>query len=78
MEKFPYGGYIDYPGKGVIKDSDVYELVVKHSSLDERLDPEKMAEMTLLAQTVLMGIYEHVDPDGDWTFYGKNMLYDIM
>ena len=68
---FAYDGYIDYPGVGLITDRDVYELVKKHSSFIERLDPRKMTEMTLLGQCVLMKV---IDPpkNSNWRFYKKN------
>ena len=65
---FAYEGCIDYPGVGRITDRDVYELVKKHSSFIERLDPRKMTEMTLLGQCVLMKVIEP-PKDPNWRFY---------
>jgi hypothetical protein len=74
-KKFPYEGYIDYPGVGIIKDSDVYELIKRHSRFIDRLCGWKMTEMTLLGQTILMGIWPDCKPnDPSWTFYGKNSI----
>lgn len=76
-KKFLYGGYIDYPGKGIIYDEDVYKLILKHSRFIDRLSRSKMVEMSILGQTILMGICKDVDPyDLSWTFYGKNSLYE--
>ena len=73
MKKFEYKGYIDYPGVGKIYDSDVYDLIRKHSRIVDRISRSKMVEMSLLGQCVLMGIFENVDPkDMTWKFYGKH------
>lgn len=73
MKKFKYEGYIDYPGVGKIYDSDVYDLIRKHSRIIDRISRSKMVEMSLLGQCVLMGIFENVDPkDMTWKFYGKH------
>ena len=72
-KKFIYGGYIDYPGVGIISDEDVYKLILKHSRFIDRLRKSKMVEMSLLGQCILMGIFEDVDPnDLSWKFYGKH------
>lgn len=77
MTRFVYDGYINYPDVGVIKDSDVYALVKKHSRLIDRLNPAKMVEMSLLGQCILMRIFDDVDPDDmSWTFYGKRSLWN--
>ncbi len=71
-KKFQYEGYVDYPDVGKIHDSDVYELILKHSRWIDRLNPIKMVEMSLLGQCILMRIFENVDPqDMSWKFYGK-------
>lgn len=70
-----YQGCIDYPGRGIIYDATVYDLVVDHSRLIDRLIPARMAEMSLLAQNILMGLYSNVNPeDPSWRFYGKHSL----
>ena len=78
MKEMQFGGYIDYPGVGIIKDKDVYQCLVKHSRLIDRLDGRKMVEMTLLAQNVLMGLFntkdQNIDVNGKWQFYGKKGL----
>ena len=78
MGKEKYGGYIKYPGVGIIYDMDVYKCVKKHSRLIDRLNGKKMVEMTLLAQNILMGIFntdtKKVDTNANWKFYGKNRI----
>ena len=75
MGKFKMDGYVDYPGVGIIKDEDVYKLILKHSRLIDRLSPAKMVEMSLLGQNVLMRIFDNVDPnDPSWKFYGKHSV----
>lgn len=76
MKSFTYEGYIDYPGVGMIYDSDVYKLILKHSRFIDRLSGKKMTEMSLLGQCILMRIFDDVDPnDMTWKFYGrKNAL----
>ena len=70
-----YHGYVDYPGKGKIKDLDVYNLILDHSRLIDRINPARMTEMSLLGQCILMGIFDGVDPnDLSWKFYGKDSL----
>lgn len=73
---FPYEGYIDYPGVGKIYDRDVHKLIKEHSRLIDRMSPAKMTEMSLLGQTILMRVFDDVDPnDPSWKFYGKNALH---
>lgn len=74
MMKHKLTGYINYPGKGIITDEDVYQCLRKHSRLIDRLNPRKMVEMTLFSQNFLMGLFvtDGWDKDGNWTFYGKN------
>ena len=69
--------YIDYPGKGIITDKDVYEEVKKHSTIKDRIDPRKMVEMTLAAQCILMGLYEKngYEAGGRFMFYGPNGFF---
>ena len=75
MPKFKYEGVIDYPGIGMIYDADVYKLIKDHSRFIDRLSGSKMVEMSLLGQTILMGIYPEVKPDDrSWMFYGKRRL----
>lgn len=77
MSNFPFEGYIDYPGVGIITDSQVYEVVKIHSRFIDRINPKKMTEMSLIAQCVLMGIYKNINPkDSTWSFYGKNSLLE--
>ena len=72
---FQYDGYIDYPGVGIIRDTDVYSLILNHSRIIDRLNPIRMTEMSLLGQCILMGIFEGIDPnDFSWKFYGKHSL----
>lgn len=72
---FKYKGYVDAPNNGVIMDSDVHQLIMKHSRLIDRLIPERMVEMSLIGQCVLFGTYENIDPeDLSWKFYGKHSL----
>lgn len=76
MKRFIYEGYIDYPGVGKIYDSDVYELILKHSRPIDRMSKTKMVEMSLLGQCILMRIFDDVDPnDPSWTFYGQNNIH---
>ena len=51
-------GECDYPGKGIITDEQVWQLVKKHSRLTDRINSRKMVEMTIAAQLILFGIYE--------------------
>ena len=73
-------GEINYPGKGIITDEQVWALVKKHSRLIDRLSTRKMVEMAIAAQLILCGIYEsegwYADQD-DWTFYGKDGFYTL-
>lgn len=72
-KKFKMEGYIDYPGVGIIKDEDVYNLVIEHSRLVDRINPRKWVEMTLYGQCVLMGLMDdEIQKKGpNWKFYGK-------
>ena len=70
-KKFQYEGYIDYPGVGVIKDSDVYKLIKNHSRIIDRMSKTKMVEMSLLGQCILMGVIDVNPEDKSWKFYGK-------
>jgi len=74
-KKFRMDGYIDYPGKGRITDEMVYDTVIKHSRLIDRLNPRKWVEMTLYGQCVLMGVVD-VPEEDNWKFYGKNGLFN--
>ena len=72
--------YIDYPGKGIITDEDVYNVVMNHSTEEDRSDCKKMVEMTLWAQNILMGILEDsgYSANGGWMFYGENGLMNTV
>ena len=74
-------GEINYPGKGIITDEQVWKVVMNHSRLIDRLSGRKMVEMALAAQTVLMGLYEkegwYADKN-DWQFYGKDGFFRIV
>ena len=50
--------WINYPGKGIITDKDVWNYVKKHSSLIARLDPHRMSDAGIEAQLILMGVVE--------------------
>ena len=71
-------GEINYPGKGIITDEEVWRVVKKHSRLIDRLNNRKMVEMSIAAQLILCGIYEsegwYADQE-DWMFYGKKGFY---
>ena len=70
-----YQGYINYPKKGKIYDFAVYDLIIDHSRLIDRLIPARMVEMSLLGQNILMGIFPKLDPDDpSWRFYGKHSI----
>lgn len=72
MFKYKLKGYIDYPGVGIIKDEEVYQLIRKHSRLIDRLSPRKWVEMTMTAQAYLMKVIETEDANNpNWKFYGK-------
>lgn len=74
---FEYGGYVDYPDVGRIYDKDVYYFIKMHSRLIDRINPKKMTEMSLLGQTILMGVFPEINPnDTTWQFYGKRSLHD--
>ena len=75
MKKFRYEGSIDYPEVGIIRDEDVYNLIMKHSRWIDRLSKTKWVEMTLWAQNILMRIFPEIDSnDPTWRFYGKNNI----
>ena len=63
-----YGeGYIDYPGVGIITDRQVADLVIKHTTLFDRLfRPRKIVSASLWAQTMLMGVVDK--PKEKWKF----------
>ena len=71
-------GEIDYPGKGIITDEQVWQLVKKHSRFIDRINSRKMVEMAIAAQLILFGIYEsegwYADQN-DWMFYGKESFF---
>lgn len=73
FKPYKLDGYIDYPGVGIIKDEDVYQVIRKHSRLIDRLSPRKLVEMTFLAQAYLMKIFEPDDAKTNpkWKFYDK-------
>ena len=71
-------GNIDFPGKGIITDEEVWQVVKKHSRFIDRLSNRKMIEMALDAQLILCGIYEnegYYADKNDWTFFGKKGFY---
>lgn len=71
-------GEIDYPGKGIITDEQVYDLIRNHSRLIDRLNGRKMTEMAIAGQLILCGIYEGEGwyaNQNDWAFYGKNGFF---
>lgn len=73
-------GEIEYPGKGIITDEQVWQLVKGHSRLIDRLNHRKMTEMAIAAQLILCGIYESegwYSNQDDWTFYGKDGFFTI-
>lgn len=80
MMKHKMTGESSYPGKGIIADEEVWELVKKHSRFIDRINSRKMVEMTIAAQLILFGIYEtegwYADQD-DWTFYGNDGFFTI-
>lgn len=61
---------IDYPGKGIITDEQVYQLVRMHSTLFDRLNGRKMLEMSFSAQLMLMGVID-IPAEDKWKFYNK-------
>lgn len=74
-------GEIDYPGKGVITDEQVYGLIKDHSRLIDRLSSRKMTEMAIAGQLILCGIYESegwYSTQKDWTFYGKDGFFTMI
>ena len=71
-KKMKFGGWINYPGVGIITDEEVYKLVKNHSRLIDRLNGAKMTEMVLFGQNILQGVFSKIDPkDKSWKFYGK-------
>ena len=62
-----------YDGKRIITDEEVFVFVKKHSNLIDRLDPRKMVEMSIWAQTMLLQPHDNwngVEPNDDsWKFY---------
>lgn len=72
LKPYKLEGYIDYPGVGIIKDEDVYQVIKKHSRLVDRLNPRKMLEMSFYAQAILMKVAEPDDANNPkWKFYNK-------
>ena len=61
-------GYIDYPGVGIITDKQVADMVMKHTTLFDRLfRPEKLVIAGLLAQNILMKVVE-TPKEKNWRF----------
>lgn len=61
-------GYIDYPEIGIITDKQVADMVMKHTTLFDRLfRPEKLVRAGLLAQNMLMKVVETPE-EKDWRF----------
>ena len=80
FKKHELTGWIDYPGKGIITDEMVYQLIKKHSRLIDRMNNRKMVEMSIAAQLILMGVYESekwFSDDTDWRFYGKDGFFTM-
>lgn len=63
-----YGkGYVDYPGVGIITDEQVADVVMKYTTLFDRLfRPRKIVAASLWAQTMLMKVVD--EPKGKWMF----------
>ena len=75
FKPFELKNSIECPGIGTITDEQVYQTVVKHSRVIDRLNPRKWVEMTLQAQCVLMGAIEPDTANPNWKFYGKKRTY---
>ena len=81
LKKHKMTGEIDYPGKGIITDEEVWKLVRKHSRFVDRLNNRKVVEMAIAAQLILCGIYESEGwyaEQSDWKFYGKKGFYSYV
>lgn len=65
-------GESDYPGVGIVRDEDIYKLIMEHSTEEDRKDPRKMVEMTQIGELILFKIIKDIDPTDDtWMFYGE-------
>lgn len=61
-------GYIDYPGVGIITDKQVANLVIKHTTLFDRIfRPDKIVRAGLLAQNILEKVIEE-PKEKNWKF----------
>lgn len=56
-------GWIEYPGKGKITDTDVWNYVKSHTHWWQRLNPRFCCDAAIRAQLVLMGITGDEDVD---------------
>ena len=77
-KRFRLTGWAKFPGGLIVRDEDVYQLIIKHSRLIDRLNPRKWVEMTFWAFDILSKSVE-TPSNPNWKFYGKNRRYmDIL
>ena len=52
------GGWSDYPGVGVVRDTDVSRFVMEHTTVFDKLfRPRKIAEAALIAENILFKVF---------------------
>lgn len=77
IKQFTKDVYFEFEGGCIFTVEDVYKEVKNHSRLIDRLNPRKMALMTLDAFDLLNGAIDDSDKNPDWMFFSgkKGRVY---
>lgn len=63
-------GYAEFVKEDVkVYDKDIYNLIVRHSSILDRLNPKKMFRMTMIAQGMLYPKQIEQPSKKNWKFF---------
>lgn len=75
-------GFADFGGEiGIVRDEDIWQMILGHSSFIDRLSGRKMVQMTIWSQVILQSKKDsparRFIEQPNWKFYGKGGFFSF-